>query len=112
MSVRCLEFFESDTSWEHNFFSLRDTPLRYPAFLPQELAVIGEDNVIRLLDKHKVDYIVIVGQQAEEYNNLRFFGIDYGRKINSWIHTNRQGKEKTGGTKGGPTQRHKHLCSV
>ncbi len=71
-----------------NFFSLRDTPLRYPAFLPQELAVIGEDNVIRLLDKHKVDYIVIVGQQAEEYNNLRFFGIDYGRKINSWIQNN------------------------
>jgi len=71
-----------------SFFSLRDTPLRYSSFLPQELAVIGEDNVIRLLEKHKVDYIVIVSRQAEEYDNLRFFGIDYGRKVNSWIQNN------------------------
>lgn len=70
-----------------NFFSRRDTPLPYLHFLPPALKSIGEDKIIHLLDRYKIDYIVITGRRADEYG-YPFFGIDYGKELYLWVIEN------------------------
>jgi len=70
-----------------NFFSGRETPLRYYIFVPADLAKIGEDNVISDLARLKIDNIVVVTRNAAEYG-FPSFGIHYGAKILEWINKN------------------------
>lgn len=70
-----------------NFFSKRENPTRYYVFLPVELGFIGEEKVLRSLEKSKIDYVVIVQRSSPEHMQTSF-GINYGQKISRWITEN------------------------
>lgn len=67
-----------------NFFADRDTPLKYYTFLPHDIEIYGEENIVTQLKDSKVDYIVILSRDLTEYGYAGF-GIDYAKKIFSWI---------------------------
>ena len=67
-----------------NFFSHRDNPTRYYAFIPPRIKLIGEEKIIDQFDKTNIDYILIVKRETPEYG-FPYFGVDYGKKIDLWI---------------------------
>lgn len=70
-----------------NFMTGRDNPTRYHTFVPSLVAIIGEDNILRQLELHAIDYILITNRPTFEYG-YPFFGIHYGRSIAQWIVDN------------------------
>lgn len=70
-----------------NFLSERENPLRYESFLPYEIEMFGEENLINMIISHKIDYIVVLGRETSLYGP-RFFGKDYGIKLFKWIENN------------------------
>ena len=70
------------------YFCHMPTPLFYDTFLPCSLAYAGgEDNIIEMLKRHRVDYVVITGRVTPEYG-YSAFGIDYAKRIDAWIRVN------------------------
>ncbi len=67
-----------------NFLSERDNPLRYESFLPYEMDMFGEKNVISLLEKYSVDRILIAGRRTDIYG-ASYFGYDYAQNLKNWI---------------------------
>ena len=67
-----------------NFFSHRDNPTRYYAFIPPRIKLIGEEKIIDQFEETNIDYILIVKRETPEYG-FPHFGVDYGKKIDLWI---------------------------
>ena len=67
-----------------NFFSQRDNPTRYYAFIPPRIKLIGEEKIIDQFEETNIDYILIVKRETPEYG-FPHFGVDYGKKIDLWI---------------------------
>jgi hypothetical protein len=72
-----------------NFFTNRQMPLKYYSFLPQDIKIYGEDNLIVQLRQAKVDYIVIQSRDTMEYGYAGF-GFDYAERILLFIKENYQ----------------------
>ncbi len=70
-----------------NFFSNRDNPLKYIAFIPPDLKVAKEKTILDQLIEQRVDYIAILGRDTSEFGYASF-GIDYAKDIYLWITTN------------------------
>ncbi len=70
-----------------NFFSGVPAGLKYNDVLPLTLQRIPEEEIIRQLLQKKVTYIVIIDRRTDEYG-FPCFGVDYGRKIFSWVRAN------------------------
>ena len=68
-----------------NLFTSRKNPSRYYSFVPPVCIRIGEGNIIAELNRYNIDYFVIVHRTTAEYG-YPFFGVDYGKKIFSWIN--------------------------
>ena len=68
-----------------NFFTSRKNPSRYYTFVPPCCIRIGEGHMIAELSRYNIDYFVIVQRTTAEYR-YPFFGVDYGKKIFSWIN--------------------------
>ena len=61
--------------------------MRYDNYLPNILNTVGEGTIVRELNDHAIDYVVIVHRTAYEHG-YPLFGIDYGSHIKEWINTN------------------------
>jgi hypothetical protein len=70
-----------------NYFTHRDSPLRYYTFIPNEIRAVGERNMIKELEKHDMDYIVVLNRLTL-WLGYPYFGIDYAEELDSWIKSN------------------------
>lgn len=68
-----------------NYFSQRDNPLGLYLYTPPPIRLAGEETLISWLIQHNVDYIIILQRETDEYGYARF-GMDYGKRISSWIY--------------------------
>ena len=57
--------------------------------------MFGEDAILRSLQEHSPDFVVITHRDTSEYG-YRFFGTHYGEKIMAWIRRNYRVIEQAG----------------
>jgi hypothetical protein len=67
-----------------NYLARRRTPTPYVNFNPPDLLLFGEDRMIEALNGSPPDFIFLVHKDTGEFGE-RFFGRDYGGKLNQWI---------------------------
>ncbi|MGE4609643.1 MAG: hypothetical protein AAEJ52_23145 [Myxococcota bacterium] len=68
-----------------NYLTRHINPTRHLNFLPPELAVFGEREILEDLEANPPDFVVLVHRDTEEYG-LPLFGTDYGRSLFEWAH--------------------------
>ena len=67
-----------------NYLTRRRSPIRYGNFIPQQVMIFGEQNMIEALRAAPPDLVAIVHKDTSEYGP-RFFGRDYALDLSSWI---------------------------
>jgi hypothetical protein len=67
-----------------NYLSRRRTPTPYVNFNPPDLLLFGENRMIEAMNDSPPDFIFLVHKDTSEFGE-RFFGHDYGQKLNAWI---------------------------
>lgn len=67
-----------------NYLTRIPNPTRYINFIPPELILFGERNMIESLDAARPELIVLVHRDASTYG-LPFFGQHYGTRLDSWV---------------------------
>lgn len=72
-----------------NYLSRRANPTTYVNFMPPEVIMFGEDNIVNAFNAHPPDFVVLVHKDTTEYG-VPFFARDYGQKIALWVHDNYQ----------------------
>jgi hypothetical protein len=70
-----------------NVLAKRRSSLRFVSFMPPEVLLFGEDNMLADLEAHPPDRIVLVQKDTSEYG-LPYFGLGYGSKLMAWMHAN------------------------
>jgi hypothetical protein len=70
-----------------NYLARRPSPTRYINFMPPELLLFGEDEVLRALQESPPDGVLLVHRDTSEYG-FPFFGTDYGQALARWIEEN------------------------
>lgn len=68
-----------------NYWLRRRTPIQVFNFMPPELIMFGEEQIIADLEAHPPDVVLIAHKETLEYGH-RFFGHGYGEALLSWIH--------------------------
>lgn len=67
-----------------DYLSRRRAPTRHFSFMPPEMAMYGEDEMLRALKASPPDAILLVHRDTSEYG-VPHFGRDYGRAILAWV---------------------------
>lgn len=62
-------------------------PTPYVVYLPLEIIINGEDEMIKSFQRHPPNYVVLIHRDTSEYG-FRFFGKDYGKSLWNWITEN------------------------
>jgi hypothetical protein len=70
-----------------NYLARRPTGWRHTNFMPTEVSLFGEEAMLADIKSHPPDYLVLIHKETSEFG-FRFFGKDYGQKINQWIKQN------------------------
>lgn len=70
-----------------NFLTQRKNPTPYINFMPPELALFGESNMLNAFQANPPDYIVLTNKPLEEYG-FQGVGIDIGVELYQWIENN------------------------
>jgi len=69
-----------------NYLSRRETPARFLNFMPPEIIAFGERAVVRSLDAHPPDFVLLVHRSTAEYGYPLFGSSpDYGRDTLTWV---------------------------
>ena len=71
-----------------NYLTRRPAPIPFIVFLPLELSMVGENAIIKALEKNLADYVILIDRPTPEYN-VNIFGTNYnyGYLIMNWIKT-------------------------
>jgi hypothetical protein len=71
-----------------NYWLRRRNPSRYLLFLPTEIAAFGEAEMLRDLERHPPDFVVLAHRQSGEFG-VGTFGSDprNGREILAWVES-------------------------
>ena len=67
-----------------NYLARRRTPTRYLNFMPPELSLFGEAQIVASFKASPPDLVLLVHKDTSEYG-VRFFGHDYGNELASWV---------------------------
>ena len=67
-----------------NYLTRRVNPTPYFNFMPPEVTMFGEANMLAAFRAHPPDWVAVVQRPTAEYGMLGF-GEDYGRQLASWI---------------------------
>ena len=69
-----------------NYLSRRVNPTPYVTFMPPELAIFGERNILMAMQEHPPDFVLLVPKDTSEYG-VGPFGDDpnYGMHIMQWV---------------------------
>ena len=72
-----------------NYLTRRPNPTPYHTFMPPELAIFGEKEVLESFQQHPPDYVVLIHKDTVEYG-VGFFGQDarYGQRLRQWVDRN------------------------
>jgi hypothetical protein len=70
-----------------NVLAHRRTSLRFVTFMPPEVLLFGEGEMLADLVAHPPDRIVLVHKTTSEYG-VPYFGHDYGNRLMAWIRGN------------------------
>ena len=70
-----------------NYLSRLNSPTPYINFMPPEMIVFGESNILAAFQDNPPDFVVLVHKDTSEYGP-RFFGRDYGQQLFNWIRDN------------------------
>jgi hypothetical protein len=68
-----------------NYWLRRRTPIQVFNFMPPELLMFGEEEIIADLEAHAPDVVLLAQKETPEYGH-RFFGHGYGDDLLRWIH--------------------------
>lgn len=78
-----------------NYLTRRRTSLPYLNFIPHEVRLWGEDNILAALDAQPPDCIAITHRDTTEYG-YRFFGRDYAWNLWAWMVQHYRGRAQVG----------------
>jgi hypothetical protein len=67
-----------------NYLARMANPTPYINFMPPELIMFGEDNMVAAFASRPPDWIVLTDRHVPEYG-LELLGTDYGMKITQWV---------------------------
>ena len=67
-----------------NYLSRHANPTGHINFMPPELLMFGEPEILAAFEEAPPDFIVLAHKDAVEYG-VRFFGTDYGRPLYQWV---------------------------
>jgi hypothetical protein len=68
-----------------NYQARRLNPTGFINFMPPELEMFGEDEIVRAFNAQPPDYVLLVHKETKEYG-VRFFGSEgYGEQIMQWV---------------------------
>ncbi len=67
-----------------NWLSRRVNPTPYVNFMPPELALFGEREILAAFEAHPPDFVMLVHKDTSEYG-FPLFGPDYGTALAAWI---------------------------
>lgn len=68
-----------------NYWLRAPTPARYVNYMPPELLMFGEAEMVQELQRQAPEAIVVLHKPTAEYG-FRWFGKDYGRSFAEWIN--------------------------
>lgn len=68
-----------------NFLLRVPSPTPYFNFMPPELILFGEDQILEALEKSPPDFVLLVPKPTSEFAGQ--FGVDYGVNIQQWVQT-------------------------
>lgn len=72
-----------------NYLTRRENPTPYINFMPPELILFDERQMVASFRANPPDYVLIVHKDISQYGyEPAFFGRDYGRRIFTWIESN------------------------
>ena len=67
-----------------NYLTRHINPTPHLNFLPPELAIFGEREILADLKAHPPDFIALVHRDTAEYG-VPLFGTDYGQSLFEWV---------------------------
>jgi len=67
-----------------NFLTGHRNPTPYINFMPPELALFGEESMLRAFEQHPPDWLVLTYKPVPEYG-LQGFGFDFGLDLARWV---------------------------
>ncbi|MEW6267761.1 MAG: glycosyltransferase family 39 protein [Thermodesulfobacteriota bacterium] len=67
-----------------NYLTRRPSSTPHVSFMPVEMAMFGEDEMLASLERRPPDFVLLVARPMHEFG-LAGFGVDYGRRIAGWI---------------------------
>jgi hypothetical protein len=70
-----------------NYFTERNNPLTYDTLLPSLIEIVGEEEIIRTMERTDLDYIVLL-HRLTPLCKYKLFGQDYAKQIAKWIDRN------------------------
>lgn len=70
-----------------NYLTNKKTNPLYYQLLPNHIETLGEDNIIKDLDKNRPDYIILTSTDYAIYGTP-FFSVDFGLKISDFVYKN------------------------
>lgn len=76
-----------------NYFLRRRTPTRVLNFMPPELIMFGEEEIVRELEANPPDYVIFYTRLTIEYG-YPLFGTHYAESIVRWLRANYEVLEK------------------
>jgi len=70
-----------------NYLSRRPNPMPYFNFMPVEINVYGESQILAALRKSQPDYVILVHSAGPEVYGVGYFGTDprYGKMLVGWV---------------------------
>jgi hypothetical protein len=70
-----------------NYLTRRINPTRHVNFMPPELAIFGEEQILADLKANRPDFVALVHRDSSEYK-LPMFGTDFGVSLLAWVRAN------------------------
>jgi hypothetical protein len=67
-----------------NYLARRRNPTPYLNFMPPELLLFGEAEMLRAFERDPPDYVALVHKSTREYGPA-LFGVDYGQRLRAFV---------------------------
>ena len=68
-----------------NYLARRTNPTKYINFMPPEMLMFGQLNILAAFDQHPPDYIVLVLRSDPASYGYKSFAADYGAEVFRWV---------------------------
>ncbi len=72
-----------------NYLARRDNPTPYLFFMPPEVFIFGEEQMLSEFKAHPPDYVILFHVDSDHYG-YPYFGRDYAQSIFAWVEKNYQ----------------------